>query len=315
MKTSHLMIGLLALSVPLTIWYTSTANECPVPLAYKIGDIDESFALSPQDAKASVEAATQIWEQTLNRDLFVYDESAYFTINFVFDERQETLNQEQTERQELDATRDKNDEVLAQVETLQSEYDELAQAYDADVAQYEQELVSYNADVNTYNDRGGAPPETFSQLEAQRVRLGRTADTLGSTASQLNALASQINTLGERGNSLVEAYNREVKRYNDEFGFHREFTQGDYQGVKINIYTFSDEQELTSVLAHEFGHALGIDHVESSESLMYYLVDETNLATELSADDTLAYLEVCGATESIGQKTRHLIRSFLANFK
>lgn len=311
MKPSHIFIGLLALSVPLTIWYTSTAQQCPVPLHYRVGDIDESFSLSLVEAQEDIAAAAEVWENSIDRELFVYDETADFTINFVFDERQETLNLEQNERKELDQTREQNNEVLQQVESLQSQYDELAANYEANVAQYEQDLAEYNADVNTYNDRGGAPSDKFTELETERVRLSQTADNLGDTATKLNKLASEINKLGDRGNQLINEYNEEVSQYNAEFGFAREFTQGDYQGDRINIYTFNDKNELITVLAHEFGHALGIDHVESDSSLMYYLIDETASSTNLSAEDAAAFLEVCGATESIAQKVRHVIRTLL----
>jgi hypothetical protein len=314
MKTSHILIGLFALSVPATIWYTQTAYECPVPLSYRLGDIDPSFSLSTEEALADIEAATQIWEQSAGRDLFVYDESADFTINFVFDERQETLNLEQIERQELDETRDQNEGLMEQVQSLQTQYDKLTQVYKSDVAQYEADLSEYNADVSTYNDRGGAPPDTFSELEAERKRLGKESESLSDTASQLNTLASEINRLSERGNQLISQYNKEVNQYNQTFGFSREFTQGDYQGDKINIYTFSDKDELISVLAHEFGHALGIDHVETNDSLMYYLVNETDPVTNLSADDTLAFLATCGSEETVGQKIRHTIRTLLNIF-
>jgi hypothetical protein len=315
MNPSRVLIGLFALTIPLTIWYTSTAAQCPVPFSYRIGSIDESFALSTEEAKQDIEEATQVWEQSVGRDLFVYDESSDFTINFVFDERQEALNQEQSERRELDETRDQNDQVLEQVELLQLQYQDLTKTYQANVAEYEADLATYNANVNTYNDRVGAPPDTFSELEAERIRLSQVAESLSDTAAQLNSLAKEINELGERGNRLISEYNREVNKYNAEFGFAREFTQGDYQGDKINIYTFKDKDELVTVLAHELGHALGIGHVESEGSLMYYLVDETDSVIDLSADDALAFLEVCGATQTTGQQIRHTIRSFLAIFK
>ena len=315
MKMSHIIIGLFALTVPFTIWYTSTAAQCPVPLSYRLGTIDESFSLSAAEAKADIEAATQVWERSVGRDLFVYAESAAFTVNFVFDERQEALNQEESQRQELDATRNQNNAVMEQVETLQSQYQDLTRTYKNNVAQYERDLAAYNADVNTYNDRGGAPPEKFSELESERVRLNRVADDLSVTATQLNTLVSEINQLSERGNQLINDYNEEVGVYNEEYGFAREFTQGDYQGDKINIYTFSDKNELITVLAHEFGHALGINHVETSDSLMYYLMDETNSVTNLSAEDTRAFLAACGVTQTLGQQVRHTIRSLLDKFK
>lgn len=315
MKISYILIALFALTVPFAIWYTDTAAQCPIPLSYRLGTIDESFSLSPAEAKADIAAAVEIWEESVERELFVYDESADFTVNFVFDERQESLNQEESERYELDQTRDQNDAVLEQVELLQTQYDDLAQTYKANVAQYEKDLTAYNTDVSTYNDRGGAPPETFSDLETERARLTQVADNLSATAQQLNTLVSKINELSERGNQLINEYNREVHIYNEEFGFSREFTQGDFQGNKINIYTFTNKNELINVLTHEFGHALGIGHVETSGSVMYYLMDGTDSVTDLSTDDTLAFLEACGATQTLGQQVRHLIRSFLTKFK
>jgi len=309
------MIGLFALTIPFALWYTNTAAQCPVPLSYRLGTIDESFSLSEAEAKADIETAAAVWEESVGRDLFVYDESATFAVNFVFDERQESLNQEQLERQELDQTRSQNNDVLQQVESLQVQYEDLTQTYKANVARYEQDLATYNADVNTYNDRGGAPPDKFSELETERVRLSRAADSLSSTAEQLNTLVSKINGLSDRGNQLVNDYNREVHVYNEEFGFAKEFTQGDYQGNEINIYTFTNNNELINVLTHEFGHALGIGHVETNGSVMYYLMDGTDSVTNLSTDDTLAFLEVCGATQTLGQQVRHTIRSFLTKFK
>jgi hypothetical protein len=180
---------------------------------------------------------------------------------------------------------------------------------------YETRLGAYNRKVSSFNDQGGAPPGQFAALEAERRELDRESAGLQATTGELNTLIANINELGDRGQALVDSYNREVEIFNDNFGFSREFTQGDYQGDRINIYKFSDVQELEQVLAHEFGHALGIDHVDVESSLMYYLLEETNQSPTLSAADSAAFTAVCGTGEEFDQTVRRTIRDFLTLIK
>ncbi|MCA9359252.1 matrixin family metalloprotease [Candidatus Kaiserbacteria bacterium] len=297
-----------------TYWYQTSAAICPAPLSYRLGDLDESFGLTREEAKEQIQKAEAIWESETTRELFVYDEASDFTIDFVYDERQALANSEETEREVLDKQKIQNEEILATVESMQREYQTLTKKYEQQVNSYESRLTEYNREVSKYNDRGGAPADVFAELEKERKALTKESDALNKTIATLKSLADEINKLSEKGNRLVDEYNREVNAYNSQYGFEREFTQGDYQGVKIHVYKFSSETELITVLAHEFGHALGIDHVEGSSSLMYYLLDDTSSSPKLSEEDKVAYLESCGETESLEQKIRRTIRSILAMF-
>lgn len=314
MKQSHIAIAIFAVVIPFALWYRATAANCPVPVLYRIGEIDASFSIAREDAQAAVEAATEVWEAEVGRDLFVYDESADFAVNFLFDDRQESVILEESQRQTLDDKKNQNDKIVEQIETLQSEFESLTQGYEADMRTYSNQLDAHNSEVNSYNDRGGAPASEFARLEDERTRLATDADRLNATADTLNTLAQEINELSEKGNRLVNDYNTKVNRYNADFGHEREFTQGDYQGDRINVYSFSSEAELIRVLAHEFGHVLGIGHVADPESLMYYLMDDTDSALVLSAEDKDAYLTVCGTSQTVAQRVRHSVRSFLSLF-
>ena len=314
MRVSYLVFLLATIFLAGTYWYQSTAYVCPVPLHYRIGEIDQSFSLSVEAARQYTKSAEAVWEDEVRRELFVYDETADFTIDFIFDERQATANSEEAKRAVLDEQRAENDRVLAIAKSLQKEHQDLSETYQAEVDAYETRLAAYNREVGKYNDRGGAPPEVFEELETEREALTQVANQLSTRVVELNALIKEINELSERGNQLVTAYNEEVDQYNKQYGFTREFTQGDHQGDKIHIYKFSSDNELITVLAHEFGHALGIGHVDEPTSLMYYLLENTDEPAFLTPDDVAVYREVCGVTESTEQKFRRWVRELLANF-
>lgn len=313
MRFSYVLAFLFTSVIGISFWYQSTAAICPIPLQYRIGEVDDSFNLSINEAKSRVLLAEEQWELTVNRDLLEYNENAEFTINFIFDERQAQSNAEERERRFLDGQLEENEELFAAVDIAQREYDNMSRAYDSRVNQYEARLDGYNQTVQQYNDRGGAPEEEFAKLEEERESLNKEAESLEKTVGQLNDLASRINQLSNEGNRLIDSYNNDVEDYNVEYGFEREFTQGDYQGDKINIYEFSNDNELQGVLLHEFGHAFGIGHVEASSSVMYYLL-EAEAKPLFSADDLEAFTEVCGSGKEWDQLARKAIRDVLSIF-
>jgi Matrixin len=294
-----------------TVWYKQTETICPAPLAYKVNQIDSHFNLTLEQAKAHVAAAEAVWESSSGRDLFYYDENADLVIDFVFDDRQAMADSEVSQKQQLDSKRDENNELRKTIEELQKEYEEDATAYERAVDSYERDLTAYNNKVQSYNDQGGAPAEAYDELEAEKNTLNRKSGELDTTSARLNELAGKINELGNNSNKLVDEYNREVKSYNEQFGFSREFTQGDYFDGTISIYKFSNERELVAVLTHELGHALGIDHVEGESSVMYYLLEDSNSAPVLSVEDKEAFTATCGTGESIEATVRLKIRNAL----
>lgn len=301
----------MALAGAGTFWYQSTAAVCPVPLSYRVGSIDSHFSITKDEAKERLLKAETVWEKETGRELFVYDENASFVVDFIYDERQEEANMEQTDRTHLDQKKKENDDLIASTEALQKKYEELSTSYAKEVSAYEGRLSAYNDRVSSYNDQGGAPEAVFAELERTRVRLDKESQSLNKTADELNALADEVNAANEKSNQLVDAYNAEVEAYNKKYGYEKEFTQGDYDGTKINIYKFSNENELVTVLVHEFGHALGLDHVDDASSVMYYLLGDTNDSLLLSQEDKDAFTAQCGTGTELSHKARALIRSAL----
>jgi len=314
MRNSYLIVLFLTLVVAGTYWYQSTAYICPAPLEYRLGDLNDQFGISSTTAIGYITEAEKYWEEATGRELFTYNEEADFTVDFVFDERQEGANEQEFSKTKLDSKRIESEEVRNTIEQLQSSYEGLSRSHSEDINDYEARLTQYNQRVAKYNDQGGAPPDIFAELEEEKESLNTISRQLNETANDLNRLVTEINRLGERGNDLVNKYNDEVQDYNYRFGHSREFTQGDYQGDNINIYKFSNDNEVISVLTHEFGHALGLGHVEDEKALMYYLLEDPNSSPELTTTDLQLFYEVCGQEETLAHEIRRTIRNLLSIF-
>lgn len=311
MRWSFFLSLVLTLSLAGVYWYEAGADQCPIPIRYRVGTPHPSFNLSFEEAVAYSKNAEQVWEDPAGRELFVYDPTANFTINFQFDERQADNNAEQSARDLLDREEGANDVLIKEIESLEYSYETLVRQYETKATAYERDLQSYNETVQRYNDQGGAPPEAFAILESQRTELATLQDKLTSEARELNRIAHELADASATANERIASYNARVSDYNTKFGEAREFTQGDYQGDAITIYTFRDAVELERVLAHEFGHALGIGHVEGTSSIMYYLMTEMTDVPDPSAHDMMAFFDVCGTSDSWEQRFRAKIRSII----
>lgn len=286
------VIALVA-TVVFAVAYQQVTAVCQVPIHYRLGSIDERFKISADEAKEAIVAAEAVWEGPLQADLFRYDEEGDMTISFLYDDRQANTEAEYGFRERLNSAEGVNNEIRTQYESLTKEYEELVKNYEARSTALDTRLAAYNAKVESFNQEGGAPPAEYAKLEKERVALDGERTELAKLASNLNTFVEKINQVGKQGNLLVEQYNHGVGEYNETFGQSREFTQGDYRGNEINIYSFSNKAELTLVLAHEFGHSLGIDHVDGRQSIMYYLIGEQPKDLALSETDTAAYTAVC----------------------
>lgn len=295
-------------------WYLATAAICPVPVTYRLGIVDERFALTSDEAQAVLATAESVWEQSVGRNLFEYDDTSAFAVNFIYDERQQLASTEEEWRLRLDREEAKSQELLAEVKELSVEYERVQSAYEAIRATYEERLLAYNERVESLNEQGGAPEPVFAELQTEKRELADLLKKLLAQEGDINDMADQINRQAEEGNRLVEAYNVEVLQYNQIYGNRDLYTQGDFQRDRINIYKFSDTTELTKVIAHEFGHALGVGHVEGGESLMYYLMAEQPDTLVLSEADKNAFVAICGTGTGLPYEIRRIIRTALSYF-
>jgi hypothetical protein len=290
-------------------WYYTALAICNVPISYRIGSIDERFILTMEEAQNALSGAESLWEDGTDRNLFTQDPQGDLVVHFVYDERQRRADEEELFRATLDQKEGMSDSVRSEYESLLAQYETLRNSFTNTTNAYEKKLATYNAEVAEWNTKGGAPKDVFVRLEKNQETLKKEEVRLNATALQLNTVVKKMNALSDRGNSLIQDYNSLANEYNDRFSEGGEFTQGEYENKVINIYEFDSKDELTLVLAHEFGHALALDHAGDETAVMYHTMGKQSLVEGLTLPDRVLFEQQCGTEDSIPNAIRLLLEA------
>lgn len=287
-------IVVVALGFAFYNFYDYFQGPCDGPIKYSIGRLDKEFGISEEYFKKQIEKAGDVWEKSLNREIFIYDPSADLSINLIYDERQlATLQKQRTEYglSNIEATLKVLDD---EFNMLKQQYELATNLYQKSEKNFETKQAKYESEVSFWNVKGGAPEKEYWKLNNEAISLKNEAERLSNEASVLNQKAKELNILLEERNRVALAYNKLAKSYNEKYGHGLEFNQGEYNGQQINIYQFIGEAELQMVLIHELGHALGMNHVEDRNSIMYYLIESgSKPILELSPADLAELKKVC----------------------
>jgi len=245
------------------------AKLCSTPLAYTVGEIDPKFGESREALVQALQEASAVWNKAAGKEVLAYrpEDPNAVPVHLVYDERQQTIKlgeQLDSEKAMLDAKR-------AEIARLDAIYTTAQGTYATARANYEASVSSYQAEVSRVNKAGGATPKQYDDLKAKETKLKQDQETL-------NAMADSLNEAGKDLQTKVTALNESVKAVNSVVSFFNSSTDKDFDAgryvrtastTKITIYSFSSRKELVFELAHEFGHALGMDHNDNPDSIMY----------------------------------------------
>ncbi len=241
----------------------------PFPKGYSLGTFDERFGISKDRFLQVVDQAKRVWENAAGKELFQYRRDGLMRVNLVFDWRQEALLKAKEQRARIDESgysfdmlKSRYETKAAAVERDQSTYEESAQAYKT-------HLDEYNARVTRWNNGENRTESEAHFIELRKKELDQELAVLEQKRVSLKTNIDDLNALGERISALAKKYNLEVEMFNGTYVNQREFEKGVFDGRSIDIYEFDKEEDLKVALVHEFGHALGLDHVDNPRSIMY----------------------------------------------
>lgn len=261
------------------------------PMRWHIGTIDPRFGVTPEQVRTAFRKASGIWEQAAGKQFFRFGDSG-FAVNLVYDERQAKLNEQNAREAELasaegNVARSKEREREA-VTRYESAKEELREEVDS----FNRDLAEYNRRVEGWNESGGAPPDAAAELDRSKEELSREKERIQQDEQAVEELRNEANGLVDSHNQLAARYNEAVRAYNAEFA------RGDVQTIgeclrvgdkveSITVYAFNSLDHLSIVLAHELGHALGVQHVHGAGSIMSAVEkgDKGAKKLELSAAD------------------------------
>jgi matrixin len=262
---SLLMLGFLLYKAPDRI--TSLKNifyyePCAEPKEYYIAVLDTRFNVSEEEFEKDIAEATALWSNAYGKPLFNYNPKyGTLAVNLFYNRKKLT-----------EAWPDSSADAITQ----QNMYKQKMTAFQA-------KLTTFNEQVQQWNDGDKNNTSLYLKLIAQeqalqteRVQLVNMNQSLimppDLSSHYTNVLDQAWETLTHNNISNIEEglYNPNLKR--------------------ISVYIYHDHTTLKHTIAHELGHALGLEHNPNAQSIMYY---ESSDTLQLSPEDLADLKEVC----------------------
>ena len=163
-------------------------------------------------------------------------------------------------------------------------YDETQRTVDS-ISSIENKIDAQKEELKVIANKYANLKEQYDALNNQGKATKEMYDELTRLHAQYEDLRLKINSDVKRGQRLPAGEIEEGKYVSDS------------EGTRIYIYAFQDKTELMRTLIHEFGHSLGLKHVENEDSIMYPKSNESQ-SIALSPEDVAELTKACAESRS-----------------
>ncbi|HRK21947.1 MAG TPA: matrixin family metalloprotease [Fimbriimonadaceae bacterium] len=248
------------------------ADQNRLPLIWRLGEFDSRFGITQEVFERAIARAAAIWEDEARRDLFERSDSLGFPVNLIYDHRQEHILASKSSSDRLTETKRRLAETRQFRNETEARFLRNKDLFEDQKSRFELDLSAHNHRVAEINAKGGATENEAQSLDLERSTLETTRRRIDEIRSQVLRLQDQTNRLSQRCNDLVRQSNTLVAEHNRRFGSVKqtigECIRSERDIRRINIYAFENQDHLAIVLAHELGHALGLEHVVGEGAIM-----------------------------------------------
>jgi hypothetical protein len=265
-----LAVLLLALvTVGAAVVWTRIHAPCSRPIAYRLDRVDPRFGVTADEVRDAIRRAESLWRGAAGRDPFVETPAAALVVSLVYDERQQTTQASQRLQSSLRDTERSHTASSQAYGAARAHYEARARDFQDAQQSFLRRSQEYNARVQEWNARGGVPADLRATLDAERAHLEAEQRQLEKERLVVNELGASVNALAAHSNALAAQHSTGAATFNALYGTPRQFHKGEFNGREIAVYEFRDAGDLALLLAHELGHALGLDHVADPAAVMH----------------------------------------------
>ena len=272
----------------------SILYPCSQKQTFSIVRIDPQFGIATSTVSIYLNQASALWNKAHPASTLLEQvpSGGDISISFVYDERQRATIRNQRLSRELTEQKQKLTIIRNSIAELQTTYTSQKELVSILQKDYSERLNAYNEKVTLLNQQSRKiSSDMIVQLNLERQNLDEDRVHMNEKINALNNLATQIESYSKTHNSVAVNTNTIVDKINEQSG--KTFEEGTYSPREntIIIYEYSSVPGLKRVLAHELGHAIGLDHVLGKLSIMYPYNDSTVLT--LSAEDKASLTAKC----------------------